>query len=126
MIKEKKKKEEAEEEEEEFLAEWAEDDPVGFPDDENSEVVKPKIGEKIKGRLVEKLASKRWPGRIIYKIQDPDDNKIKVMLGTTILDRLMSVKDVGDDIIIERLSDIPTEKGNPLQNWKTYSKKKKQ
>ena len=95
-----------------------------FPDDENSEVIKPNVGEIVSGKLIEKFPSKRWQGRTIYKIKELKGDKIKVILGTSVLDRLMSVKEIGCHVAIKRLEDIPTDKGNPMQAWKTFTLKK--
>jgi len=101
---------------------WIEDDPVPFPDDENSEVVKLQSGESLSGTIIDILDSTKWKGRKIYKIKEQNNDITKVLLGTTVLDRQMSNKKIGDYVKIERLADTPTDKGNPLQNWKTYSR----
>jgi hypothetical protein len=41
------------------------------------------------------------------------------------LDRLMATKSIGDQVRIERLQDIPSEKGNALQVYRTFSPKQK-
>jgi hypothetical protein len=104
------------------LLEWQEDEPVSFPDDENSEVLKLQVSESISGKIIDIIASTSWKGRSIYKIDDGTD-VTKVLLGTTVLDRLMSNKNIGDWVKIERILDKPTDKGNPLQQYKTYSRK---
>jgi hypothetical protein len=50
-----------------------------------------------------------------------NDDVLKVLVGTTNLDRLMSLKKVGDLVKIERKEDVPRKTGNPLQIYKTYS-----
>ena len=103
---------------------WVEDEQPPFPGDENAEVVKLQPGESVEGEIVDIIESKRWPGRRIYKIQAQDSDKISVILGTTMLDRLMSKKAIGDVVRIERLNDQPSDKGNALQVYKTFSMKK--
>ena len=101
---------------------WQEDPQVPFPDDEKSEVIKLQVNEQIEGELVDIVPSTSWKGRNIYKIDD-GDGIIKVILGTTMLDRQMSLKSIGDWVKIKRIMDKPTDKGNPLQQYITYSRK---
>ncbi|MCJ7572121.1 MAG: hypothetical protein MUO82_09650, partial [Candidatus Thermoplasmatota archaeon] len=75
-----------------------EDDPVPFPGDENAEVIKLAIGESVEGELVDIVESKKWPGRRIYKIQEFGGDKVNVVLGTVMLDRLMTHKSVGEKV----------------------------
>jgi hypothetical protein len=105
------------------LPEWTEDEKVPFPDDEDAEVIKLPVNESIEGELVDIVASTKWKGRNIYKIRENSNDTIKVLLGTTMLDRQMSTKHVGDFVKIKRIMDRPTDKGNPLQQYRTYSKK---
>ena len=107
----------------EILPEWTEDEKVPFPDDEDAEVIKLQVNENIEGELVDIVASTKWKGRNIYKIRENSNNTTKVLLGTTMLDRQMSTKHVGDFVRIKRIMDRPTDKGNPLQQYRTYSKK---
>jgi len=99
---------------------WVEDEPVPFAGDENAEVIKLKVGESVQGEIIDIIDSKKWPGRRIYKIQDDDGEKVKVILGTVMLDRLMAPKATGDLVKILRTQDQPSEKGNPLQTYKTF------
>jgi hypothetical protein len=121
-MKEKKEENKEKADETETLPEWTEDETVPFPDDENSEVIKLQVDEYIEGKLVDIVPSTTWKGRNIYKVKEKDRDTIKVLLGTTILDRQMSTKSVGDYVKIERLMDKPTDKGNPLQQYRTYSR----
>jgi hypothetical protein len=98
---------------------WEKDE---VPQDD-AEVVKLNVGESIAGILVDKLQSRKYDTQI-YKIQVKDDPVTKVLLGTTILDKLMKDKVVGDLVKIERKQDSPTAQGKPLQNWVTYSASK--
>jgi len=122
MTKEKKEEINEKADEPETLPEWTQDEAVSFPDDENSEVIKLQVNESIEGKLVDVVASTSWKGRSIYKIKEKDRDTIKVLLGTTMLDRQMSTKNVGNYVKIERLMDRPTDKGNPLQQYRTFSR----
>ena len=82
-----------------------------------------KVGEPLEGILQEKYPSKKYEGKYIYRIKPSDGGKIKVLIGTRNLDKVMAAKKVGCAIKIERLEDTPSDKGNPLQNYKTYSPK---
>ena len=95
---------------------WVEDEMV-FDDD--GEVVKLQVGESIEGLLIDVKDSTKYNTKI-YKVKVKDDDVPKVILGTTILDKLMNGKEIGKPIRIERLGDGPVTKGKPLQNWKTY------
>jgi len=108
------------------VEEWVEDAPVPFAGDENAEVVKLQVGESVQGEIIDIIDSKKWPDRKIYKIQDGEGEKVKVILGTTMLDRLMKPKAVGDLVKILRAQDIDNKKGNPLQTYKTFKIKKEQ
>jgi len=99
---------------------WKEDPEQSFSD-EAAEVVKLQVGESVEGVLTDVLESVKWPGKKIYKIKAKDDDVLKVLVGTTNLDRLMSLKKVGDLVKIERKEDVPRKTGNPLQIYKTYS-----
>ena len=85
-------------------------------------VVKLKVGESIQGVLVDKLQSTKYD-TMIFKIKEKNDDVVKVILSTTLLDRLMKDKEIGDLIKIERLPDSPSKQGKPLQNWATYHAK---
>ena len=99
---------------------WKKDPEVPFSD-EAAEVIKLKVGESIEGVLMKVLDSVKWPGKMIYKIKVKNDDVLKVLVGTTNLDRMMSTKNVGDLVKIERKEDIPQKIGSPLQIYETYS-----
>ncbi len=98
--------------------EWEEDE---F--DDEAEVIKLQVGDSIEGLLVDKYPSTKYDVHI-YKIKVKDDDLPKIVLGTTIIDKMMKNKEVGEPVKIERLEDKPSEKGKPIQQWKTYHKKK--
>lgn len=93
---------------------WIEDEYV-----DDAEVVKLQVGEGIEGLLIDKYPSSKYNAQI-YKIQVKGDELQKILVGTTILDKMMKNKVVGDPVRIERLEDGKSTKGKPLQNWKTY------
>lgn len=99
---------------------WKEDPDIPFSD-EAAEVIKLQVGESVEGVLMDVFDSVKWPGKKIYKIKAKNDDVVKVIVGTTNLDRLMSVKKVGELVKIERHDDVPRKSGNPLQIYKTYS-----
>ena len=98
-------------------------DEVSWEQDEapkdDAEVVKIKVGESIQGVLTDKFQSTKYDTQI-YKIKCKNDDIVKVVLGTTLLDRMMMDKQVGDLVKIERLADSPSKQGKPLQNWRTF------
>lgn len=99
---------------------WKEDPEIPFSD-EAAEVIKLQVGESVEGVLTDVLESVKWPGKKIYKIKAKNDDVLKVLVGTTNLDRVLSMKKVGDLVKIERKEDVPRKTGNPLQIYKTYS-----
>jgi len=96
---------------------WEEDEYV-----DDAEVIKLQVGESIEGLLVDKYPSSKYEVQI-YKIKVKGDELPKIVMGTTILDKMMKNKAIGEPVKIERLDDKPSEKGNPIQNWKTFHKK---
>jgi len=105
---------ELEDNKEDEETEWVKDQP-----EEDAEVVKLDIGESIQGLLVDKFHSGKYDAGI-YKIKSKDCDKIQIVLGTTILDKLMIPKIVGDEVKIKRLEDSVNPKGQSYQNWETY------
>ena len=86
---------------------------------EDAEVIKLGVGESIEGLLIDKFNSVKYDAGI-YKIKDKDDEKLKVIVGTTVLDKLMLPKEVGEEIKLKRLEDSTNAKGQSFQNWETY------
>lgn len=95
--------------------EWVKDETF----DDEGEVVKLKVGESIQGLLVDKFPSTKY-NTSIYKIKDKDDDKVKIIIGTTILDKLMQPKEIGEEVKIKRLEDGKSQRGVEFQNWETY------
>ena len=108
MVQKEIEKEEAEE------TKWEKDETY-----DDAEVVKLKVGESIEGLLVDKFQSVKYDAGI-YKIKDKDDEKTKVIVGTTILDKLMKPKEVGEVVKIKRLEDSVNQRGQQVQHWETY------
>jgi hypothetical protein len=99
---------------------WKEDPDVGTSG-EQAEVIKLRPDESIAGILMEVVESVKWPGKKIYKIKEKNSEVLKVIVGTTVLDKAMSVKKVGDLVMITRKPDQPSKKGQPTQIYKTSS-----
>jgi len=95
--------------------EWVKDESY----DEEGEVVKLGVGESIQGLLVDKFPSTKY-NTSIYKIKDKDDEKVKIIIGTTILDKLMQPKEIGEEVMIKRLENGKSQRGVEFQNWETY------
>jgi hypothetical protein len=87
--------------------------------EDEAEVVKLKVGESIQGLLVDKFPSTKY-NTSIYKIKDKDDEKVKIIIGTTVLDKLMQPKEIGELVMIKRLEDGKSQRGVEFQNWETY------
>jgi len=94
---------------------WVKDESY----EEEGEVIKLGVGESIEGLLVDKFPSTKY-NTSIYKIKDKDDDNIKIIIGTTILDKLMQPKEIGELVKIKRLDDGKSQRGVEFQNWETY------
>jgi len=90
------------------------------PPEDDGEVIKLKVDETIRGLLTDKYPSTKYKGKQIYKIKVKDDNVVKVIIGTTILDRWMKNKKLNEEVMIKRLKDIPTDKAQDMQDYETY------
>jgi len=95
---------------------WIEDEEV--PD---AEVIKLEIGDSIEGILIDKFHSTKYDVEC-YKIKVKDDDLPKILVGTTILERKMKNKQISEEVKIERVDDLPSDKGKPLQNYLTFHK----
>ena len=117
---EEKLVEEAEEHEDGFVTadkiepKWECDKP-----DVDAEVVKLLVGDSIEGLLVDMFKSTKY-NAMIYKIKVKDEKLLKIIVGTTILDKLMLPKELNDEVKILRLDDITNQKGQSVFNWETY------
>lgn len=87
--------------------------------EEDGEVIKLGVNESLEGLLVDKFPSTKY-NTSIYKIKDKDDDKIKIVIGTTVLDKLMQPKEIGEEVKIKRLEDGKSQRGVEFQNWETY------
>lgn len=102
------------------LTDWVEEEPQPFPGDENAEVVKLQVGQSVEGEIVGLVDSKKWAGHRVIKIKEAGSDHVNVILGTTMLDRKMSGKKIGDIVKITRMPDQPSDKGNNLQVYKVF------
>lgn len=100
---------------------WIEDE-VTIEYDDNAEVIKLSVNQSIEGLLTDKWNSKRYPGRKMYRIKIKDDEIEKILPGTTVLDNRMRDKAVGCEVKITREEDVPSDKGNPTQIYRTFHK----
>jgi len=87
--------------------------------EEEAEVIKLQTGESIEGILVDTFKSTKY-NAMIFKIKVKDEKLLKILVGTTILDKLMLPKAVGDEVKIMRLDDTINQKGQSVFNWETY------
>ena len=93
---------------------WVEDEEQS----DDAEVIKLDVGESITGILLEKKPSDTFG--FVYKIQKKDDPVPKIICGTTILVKKMMNKEIGSEILIERIDDFKTKKGRFAHDYKTY------
>lgn len=96
--------------------EWVKDE---HQMDDDADVVKLQVGEIIQGLLVDKYRSTKYNAGI-YKIKVKDDERLKIILGTTVLDKIMEPKQLNEPVMIKRLPDGKTQSGRCYQNWETY------
>jgi len=102
---------------------WEEDEEPKPDYDDDADVIKLEIGETIEGIVTDIWESKKFVGRNCYKIKPLDDDREKILLGTTVLDSAMKSKVVGDEVKIIRKDDVPSDKFNPTQIYRTFHKK---
>ena len=106
------------------LDEWIEDTEPDTNEDEEVEFIKLEVGDSIEGLLLDKISSSKRYNKetIYYKIQVKDDPIIKMLRGTTVLDRKMKNKSIGEPIKIQRQPDQKTDNGVTYQVYKTFHK----
>jgi hypothetical protein len=86
----------------------------------DGEVIKLQVGEFIQGLLLDRFPSKKFKGKMIYKIKQRDDPVVKVLVGTTMLDKVLSAYEVNDLVLVKRLEDIHSDNPNDMQQYITY------
>ena len=94
---------------------WVEDEET-FEDD--ADVIKLEIDQSITGILTEKKPSDTFG--YIYKIKVKDDERLKIICGTTVLNKKMVNKQEGSEIMIERVKNEKNKKGREYHNFKVY------
>lgn len=104
------------EEEEEEEIKWERD-----TQEEDGEVIKIEVGQSVEGLLVDKFKSQKY-NTFVYKIRTKK-NKLLVLLGSTILDKMMQNRELGEEIKITRLDDQQSQTGRTYQVFETYHKK---
>ena len=97
--------------------EWEKD-----KEEDEAEVIKLNVGESIEGLLVDKIESKKYEC-MCYKIKVHDDPVPKIVLSTTVLEKMMASKDIGDLVKIERIEDGKNQAGQNYSRWETYHAK---
>jgi len=91
-------------------------------EDLDAEVVKLGVGESIEGIFIDQFHSGKHNAEC-YKIKGKDDEKAKIILATTILEKKMSNKKIGDTVKIERVEDGTNQAGVTYQKYETYHDK---
>ena len=91
-------------------------------EDLDAEVVKLGVGESIEGIFIDQFHSGKHNAEC-YKIKGKDDEKAKIILATTILEKKMSSKTIGDTVKIERVEDGTNQAGVTYQKYETYHDK---
>ncbi len=116
---------------EEKIEKKAEDKPEPKPkeviwekdeEDLDAEVVKLGVWESIEGIFIDQFHSGKHNAEC-YKLKGKDDEKAKIILATTILEKKMSNKKIGDFVKIERVEDGKNQAGVTYQNYETYHEK---
>jgi len=97
--------------------EWQKDEAS-----EDAEVVKLDIDDAIEGLLLDKYESKKY-NCMCYKIQVYNDPLPKIILSTTVLEKMMETKNIGDLVKIVRLQDGTNQAGTKYSRWETYHAK---
>jgi len=103
----------------EETGEWERDEAQ----DEDAEVVKLEPGKSIEGLLVDKFDSVRY-GCGIYKIKVKNKDKLQIILGTTLLDKMLEKRQIGEEVKIERHEDQKSGTGRTYQVYDVFHKKK--
>jgi len=88
-------------------------------EEEEAEVVKLNVGDSIEGILLDKIESKKYEC-MCYKIKKHDDPVPKVVLSTTVLQKMMEAKEIGDLVRIVRIEDGTNQAGQKYSRWETY------
>ena len=88
-------------------------------DEDDAEVIKLGIGESVEGLLIDKIHSQKYNSEC-YKIKPYNKDKAVVLLGTTILDKKMKNKEIGQEVKIVRLDDGISNAGVIYQMYETF------
>jgi len=97
--------------------EWEKD-----KEEDEAEVIKLNVGESVEGLLVDKVESKKYEC-MCYKIKVHDDPVPKIVLSTTVLEKMMASKEIGDLVKIERIEDGKNQAGQKYSRWETFHAK---
>lgn len=88
--------------------------------DEDAEVIKLDVNEGIEGLLIDTFKSVKYNAGV-YKIKVKDDPKTKIILGTTMLDKMMMDIKVGNKVKIVRLNSITNKKGQAVKMYDVFT-----
>ena len=95
---------------------WEKDTP-----DEDGEVIKIDVGQSVEGILMDKFKSLRY-STYVYKVRTKEV-KLLIFLGSTILDKMMQNRSLGEEIKVTRLPDQQSQSGRTYQVFETFHKK---
>lgn len=95
---------------------WERDMP-----EEDGEVIKMEVGKSIEGLLIDKFKSIKY-STFVYKIKTKE-GKLLVLLGSTILDKMMQKRELGEEVKITRMEDQQSQTGRTYQVYETFHKK---
>ena len=88
--------------------------------DDRGEITKLQTGQSIEGIVMAIEDSNKFENKI-YRIKVKNDDVLKVLFGTTVLNRQMATIKEGTEVKIERKPDGQSKNGNPIQIYKVYS-----
>ena len=91
--------------------------------DDDAEVVKLEVGQSIEGILMDKFNSVRY-GCGIYKLKVKEKDKLQIILGTTLLDKMLEKREITELVKIKRLEDQKSGTGRTYQVYDVFHKKK--
>ena len=95
---------------------WEKDTP-----DEDGEVIKIDVGQSVEGILMDKFKSLKY-STYVYKVRTKE-GKLLVFLGSTILDKMLQNRNLGEEIKVTRLPDQQSQSGRTYQVFETFHKK---
>ena len=96
----------------------------GYAEDPTSEIIKLEVGEHVELELVDvQPYEQNGKTKNRYKVKDLNDDAEKTLFGTTMLDQLLSQKEIGDTFKLLRIEDKDVGRPQPMKQYRTFSKK---